>query len=235
MRRLLCSSIADLAMLLLSMMCLFALSSCLRSSKAASSGCCFARSQSSKTPSCLVLLQSVKEQSRGRAARRLRDAIQAPSTRASRSHMSGRGPRRDRAAGREGHDIHTMINNSLKRRTHSLCVVARAATVPEDRRRVAPRATPYSTRSTPGGVTTSCALPAHGQESAESALCSCFAASPRHQSHPTAHRNPQRITFIHGSRQQPACTVYKTTKQLARSTRPEIDCSHSHYKLVPLP
>ena len=174
MRRLLCSSIADLAMLLLSMMCLFALSSCLRSSKAASSGCCFARSQSSKTPSCLVLLQSVKEQSRGRAARRLRDSIQAPSTRASRSHMSGRGPRRDRAAGRVGHDIHTMIYSSLKRRTHSLCVVA--AMVPEDNGPVAPRATPYSTRSTPGGITTSRALPVHGQESAESALGSCSAS-----------------------------------------------------------
>ena len=45
----------------------------------------------------------------------------------------------------------------------------------------------------------------------------------------------KRITIIHNSRQSPACTVYKTTKQLARSTRPEIDCSHSHYKLVPLP
>ena len=112
MRRLLCSSIADLAMFFLSMMCLSALSSPVRSSKAASSGCCFARSQSSKTPSCLVLLQSVKEQSRGRAARRLRDSIQAPSTRASRSHMSGRGPRRDRAAGRGGHDIHTLIFSS---------------------------------------------------------------------------------------------------------------------------
>ena len=169
MRRLLCSSIADLTNLCLSMMCLSALSSPVRSSKAASSGCCFARSQSSKTPSCLVLLQSVKEQSRGRAARRLRDSIQAPSTRASRSHMSGRGPRRDRAAGRVGHDIHTMIYSSLKRRTHSLCVAARAATVPEDRRRVAPRATPYSTRSTPGGVTTSCALPARGGKSGEGA------------------------------------------------------------------
>ena len=167
MRRLLCSSIADLAMLLLSMMCLFALSSCLRSSKAASSGCCFARSQSSKTPSCLVLLQSVKEQSRGRAARRLRDSIQAPSTRASRSHMSGRGPCRDRAAGRVGHDIHTMIYSSLKRRTHSLCVVA--AMVPEDNGPVAPRATPYSTRSTPGGITTSCGLPARGGKSRECA------------------------------------------------------------------
>ena len=112
MRRLLCSSIADLKRLCLSMMCLSALSSPVRSSKAASSGCCFARSQSSKTPSCLVLLQSVKEQSRGRAARRLRDSIQAPSTRASRSHMSGRGPRRDRAAGRGGHDIHTLIFSS---------------------------------------------------------------------------------------------------------------------------
>ena len=100
-------------------MCLSALSSPVRSSKAASSGCCFARSQSSKTPSCLVLLQSVKEQSRGRAARRLRDSIQAPSTRALRSHMSGRGPRRDRAAGRRGHDIHTLIFISPET-THAL-------------------------------------------------------------------------------------------------------------------
>jgi len=45
----------------------------------------------------------------------------------------------------------------------------------------------------------------------------------------------KRITINHNSRQRPACTVYTTTKQLARSTRPEIDCSHSHYKLVPLP
>ena len=119
MRWLLCSSIADLAMLLLSMMCLSALSSPVRSSKAASSGCCFARSQSSKTPSCLVLLQSVKEQSRGRAARRLRDSIRAPSTRTSLSHMSGRGPRRDRAAGRRGHDIHTLIFSSPET-THAL-------------------------------------------------------------------------------------------------------------------
>ena len=119
MRRLLCSSIADLKRLCLSMMCLSALSSPVRSSKAASSGCCFARSQSSKTPSCVVLLQSVKEQSRGRAARRLRDSIQAPSTRASRSHMSGRGPRRDRAAGRRGHDIHTLIFSSPET-THAL-------------------------------------------------------------------------------------------------------------------
>lgn len=214
MRRLLCSSIADLAMLLLSMMCLFALSSCLRSSKAASSGCCFARSQSSKTPSCLVLLQSVKEQSRGRAARRLRDAIQAPSTRASRSHMSGRGPCRDRAAGRVGHDIHTMIYSSLKRRTHSLCVVA--AMVPEDNGPVAPRATPYSTRSTPGGITTSRPLPAHGQESAESALGSCSAAAPKAPSHPTAHRNLPNITIIHNSRQRPACTVHQLRATFAR-------------------
>ena len=214
MRRLLCSSIADLAMLLLSMMCLFALSSCLRSSKAASSGCCFARSQSSKTPSCLVLLQSVKEQSRGRAARRLRDSIQAPSTRASRSHMSGRGPCRDRAAGRVGHDIHTMIYSSLKRRTHSLCVVA--AMVPEDNGPVAPRATPYSTRSTPGGITTSRPLPAHGQESAESALGSCSAAAPKAPSHPTAHRNLPNITIIHNSRQRPACTVHQLRATFAR-------------------
>ena len=119
MRRLLCSSIADLKRLCLSMMCLSALSSPVRSSKAASSGCCFARSQSSKTPSCLVLLQSVKEQSRGRAARRLRDSIQAPSARASRSHISGRGPRRNRAAGRGGNDLHTLSFSSPKT-THAL-------------------------------------------------------------------------------------------------------------------
>ena len=195
-------------------MCLSALSSPVRSSKAASSGCCFARSQSSKTPSCLVLLQSVKEQSRGRAARRLRDSIQAPSTRASRSHMSGRGPRRDRAAGSGGHDIHTMIYSSLKRRTHSLCVVA--AMVPEDNGPVAPRATPYSTRSTPGGITTSRPLPAHGQESAESALGSCSAAAPKAPSHPTAHRNLPNITIIHNSRQRPACTVHQLRATFAR-------------------
>ena len=45
----------------------------------------------------------------------------------------------------------------------------------------------------------------------------------------------KRVTFIHGSRQQPACTVYIITKQLACSTRPELDCSHSQYTLVPLP
>ena len=178
-------------MLLLSMMCLFALSSCLRSSKAASSGCCFARSQSSKTPSCLVLLQSVKEQSRGRAARRLRDSIQAPSTRASRSHMSGRGPRRDRAAGSGGHDIHTMIYSSLKRRSHSLCVAARAATVPEDRRRVA-----HEPRRTRRGVLLEGSRRAvrfrlTDRKVQRVRLAPALQPLPKLPSHPIAHRNPQ--------------------------------------------
>ena len=106
---------------------------------------------------------------------------------------------------------------------------------PEENARVAPRPrTPLD--AVLRRDATRLALPARPQESAKRLpkhlLCSCSKA-PKHIRQLT--EILKRVTFIHGSRQQPACTVYIITKQLACSTRPELDCSHSQYTLVPLP